>query len=136
MAQAIFRSKPFYVQYPTFSTQSQFVAQAIFRAKPFHVQYPTFPTAVTLHTHPPMKTEHTQRSETLAFKLQTAGNKPETYNYKEPSMSGTQHCYRACPCCCCCSTFVRPAHHLMRSHKWYIQHVFPLIKLNLYTKLS
>jgi hypothetical protein len=31
----------------------------------------------TLHTYPPMKMEHTQRSETLAFKLQTPGNHPE-----------------------------------------------------------
>jgi hypothetical protein len=52
-------------------------AQAIFRAKPFHVQYPTFSTAVTLHTNSPMKMEHTQCSETLAFKLQTPGNNPE-----------------------------------------------------------
>jgi hypothetical protein len=34
-------------------------AQAIFRAKPFHVQYPTFSTAVTLHTYSPMKMEQT-----------------------------------------------------------------------------
>jgi hypothetical protein len=52
-------------------------AQAIFRAKPFHVQYPTFSTAVTLHTSSPMKMEQTECSETLAFKLQTPGNNPE-----------------------------------------------------------
>jgi hypothetical protein len=43
----------------------------------FHVLYPTFSTAVTLHTHSPMKMEHTQCSETLPFKLQTLGNNPE-----------------------------------------------------------
>jgi hypothetical protein len=52
-------------------------AQAMFRAKTFHEQYPTFSTAVTLHTYPPMKMEHTQCSETLAFKLQTPENHPE-----------------------------------------------------------
>jgi hypothetical protein len=53
------------------------LAQAIFQAKPFHVQYPTLSTPVTLHTYSPMKMEHTQCSETLAFKLQTPGNNPE-----------------------------------------------------------
>jgi hypothetical protein len=52
-------------------------AQAIFRAKPFHVQYPTFSTAVTLHTYSPMKMEQTECSETLAFKLQMLGNNLE-----------------------------------------------------------
>jgi hypothetical protein len=53
-------------------------AQAIFRAKPFHVQYPTFSTAVTLHTcYSPMKMEHTQCSETSTFKEQTPRNNPE-----------------------------------------------------------
>jgi hypothetical protein len=46
-------------------------------AKAFHVQNPTFSTAVTLYTQSPMKMEQTERSETLAFKLQTPGNNPE-----------------------------------------------------------
>jgi hypothetical protein len=37
----------------------------------------TFSTAVALHAYPPMKMEQTERSETLAFKLQTPGNSPE-----------------------------------------------------------
>jgi hypothetical protein len=52
-------------------------AQAIFRAKPFHVQYPTFSTAVTLHTYSPVKMEQTQCFETLAFKLQMPVSHPE-----------------------------------------------------------
>jgi hypothetical protein len=59
---------------PTTSTQG---TQAIFWAKPFHVLYPTLSTAVTLHTHLPMKMEQTQCSEMLAFKLQMLGNNPE-----------------------------------------------------------
>jgi hypothetical protein len=51
--------------------------QAIFRTKPFHVQNPTFSTAVTLHTYSPLKMEQTECSETLAFKLQAPGNNPE-----------------------------------------------------------
>jgi hypothetical protein len=52
-------------------------AEAIFRSKPFHVQYPTFSTAVILHTYPPMKMEQTDCSKTLVFKLQTPENNPE-----------------------------------------------------------
>jgi hypothetical protein len=33
----------------------------------YHAQYPTFSTAITLHTHSPMKMEQTESSETLAF---------------------------------------------------------------------
>jgi hypothetical protein len=52
-------------------------AQAIFRTKPFHILYPTLSTTVTVHTYSPMKMEQTECSETLAFKLQTPGNNPE-----------------------------------------------------------
>jgi hypothetical protein len=52
-------------------------AQAIFRTKRFHVQYPTFSIAVTLHTYSPIKMEQKERSETLAFELQVLGNNPE-----------------------------------------------------------
>jgi hypothetical protein len=45
--------------------------------EPFHVQYPTFSTAVTLHTYSPMKMQHTECSETLAFKLRMPDNHPE-----------------------------------------------------------
>jgi hypothetical protein len=37
----------------------------------------SFSTPVTLHTYPPMKMEQTQCYETLAFKLQMLGNRPE-----------------------------------------------------------
>jgi hypothetical protein len=53
------------------------LAQAIFRTKPFHIQYPTFSTSVPLHTYSPMKMEQTRCYETLAYKLQTLVNHPE-----------------------------------------------------------
>jgi hypothetical protein len=62
-------------------------AQAIFRAKPFHVQYPTLSTAVTLHTHSPTKMEQTECSEILAFKLQASGNNPEkSVQHNKPNL--------------------------------------------------
>jgi hypothetical protein len=41
------------------------------------INTPTVPTPVTFHTYSPMKVEEAERSETVAFKLQTLGNHPE-----------------------------------------------------------
>jgi len=40
---------------------------------------PTFSTPVILHTYPPVKMEHTECSETSAYKIQMPGNYPEAY---------------------------------------------------------
>jgi hypothetical protein len=81
VAQAIFRARS-----PSFR-----VAQAIFRAKHFPYKYPIFSITVTLHTYSPMKMEHTQCSETLAFKLQTPVNHPvEAYNFQSKAKVSDQ----------------------------------------------
>jgi hypothetical protein len=54
------------------------LAQKIFfKPNLFPYKHPTLPTAVTLHTYPPMKMEQTECSKILAFKLQTSVNHPE-----------------------------------------------------------
>jgi hypothetical protein len=45
--------------------------------KLFPINTPTFSNPVTFHTHLPMKTEQTERSETSAYKIQTPVNYPE-----------------------------------------------------------
>ena len=57
--------------HPTFR-----LAQAIFKPNPFPHTHPTFSTPVLLHTSPPMKMEHTQCTETSAYKIQTSENYP------------------------------------------------------------
>ena len=52
-----------------------------FRAKPFPYKHPNIVYPVILHTYPPMKMEQTERSETLAYKIQTPGNYPEESLY-------------------------------------------------------
>jgi len=53
------------------------LAQAIFEPDFSRINNPTFSNLVILHTYPPMKMEQTDRSETSAYKIQTAGYYPE-----------------------------------------------------------
>jgi hypothetical protein len=65
-------------------------------------------TAVSLHTYSPMKMEHTQRSETFTFKLQTLGNNlEERYDIQNSLKSRTCNEFCAGIIAVCCAAIRR-----------------------------
>ena len=70
-------SAPLGIEPVTFRFVAQCLNQLCHRVPLSRINTRTFSTPIILHTYLPMKTEQTDCSEMLAYKIQTPGNYPE-----------------------------------------------------------